>query len=96
MEAITSRPLLLAAVGKLTDHAGQKRMLLSITHAAAVRVKASAANVRAGLQHILATAAQLTAGQRWRALARYIVDKIIAAKSKNPVNIAAPPALVMC
>ena len=95
MEAITSRPLLLAAVGKLTDHAGQKRILLSITHAAAGQVKALVANVRAGLQHIRVTAAQLPVGQRWRALVRYIVDKILAAKSKKPVNIAAPPALVM-
>lgn len=95
MEAITSRPLLLAAVGKLTDHAGQKRILLSITHEAAGKVKSLVSNVRAGLMHILATAAQLTADARWRALVRYIVDKILAAKLKSPVNIAAPPALNM-
>lgn len=95
MEAITSRPLLLAAVGRVTEHAGQKRILLSITHAAADQVKALVANVRTGLQHILATASQLTAGQRWRALVRYIVDKIIAAQSKNPINITAPPALIV-
>src|ERR1039457_5292329 len=94
MEAITSRPLLLAAVGKLTDHAGQKRILLSITHAAADQVKALVANIRAGLQHIRVTAAQLPDVQRWQALVRYIVDKILTAKSKNPVNIAAPPALI--
>lgn len=93
MEAITSRPLLLAAVGKLTEHAGQKRILLSITHAAADQVKSLVSNVRAGLKHILASAAQLTASQRWRVLVRYIVDKILAAKSKTSVNIAAPPAL---
>lgn len=95
MEAITSRPLLLAAVGRVTEHAGQKRILLSITHAAADQVKALVANVRTGLQNIRATASQLTAGQRWRALVRYIVDKIIAAQSKNPVNITAPPALIV-
>lgn len=95
MEAITSRPLLLAAVGKLTDHAGQKRILVSIMHEAASKVKSLVYNVRAGLKHILATAAQLTAVARWRALVLYIVDKILAAKLKNHVNIAAPPALNM-
>ncbi|MDZ7814013.1 MAG: hypothetical protein U5L74_13290 [Ideonella sp.] len=33
-EAITSRPKLLSAVGKLTSHAGQKKVLLSVTHEA--------------------------------------------------------------
>jgi hypothetical protein len=93
MEAITSRPMLLAAVGKLTEHAGQKRILLSITHEAADLVKSLISNVRAGLKHILASAAQLPSGQRWRALVHYIVDKILAAKQKGAVNIAAPPAL---
>jgi len=68
MEAITSRPLLLAAAGKMTEHGGQTRVLLSVTHAAAAHVKALVVNVRAGLQHILTTAPQLPSALRWRAL----------------------------
>jgi hypothetical protein len=94
LEAITSRPLLLAAIGKITEHAGQKRVLLSITHAAADQVKALVSNVRTGLQHIRETAPQLPECLRWRTLVRYIVDKIIAAQSKNPVNIVAPPVFL--
>jgi hypothetical protein len=34
LEAITSRPMLLAGVGRLTEHAGQSRLLLTLSHAA--------------------------------------------------------------
>lgn len=95
MEAITSRPLLLTAVGRVTEHAGQKRLLISITHGAADQVKALISNVRAGLQHILATAPQLKNGNRWRALISYIVAKILAAKAFSHANSHAPPALLM-
>lgn len=79
MEAITSRPLLLAAVGRITEHAGQTRVLLSITHAAADKVKALVSNVRAGLAHIRTIAPQLSLELKWRELVRYIVAKILAA-----------------
>jgi hypothetical protein len=83
LEAITSRPLLLAAVGRLTEHGGQKRVLLSITHAAAAQVKALVANVRAGLAHIRATAPQLPTSERWRELMHYILNKILVDNKQN-------------
>ena len=83
LEAITSRPLLLSAVGRLTQHAGQTRLLLTLTHAASKQIKTMITNVRAGLQHILAAAPQLAQLDRWRALVRLIVAKILAAKSRN-------------
>lgn len=95
LEAITSRPLLLAAVGRLTESGGQRRVLLSLTHAASTHVKALVANIRAGLQHIRATAPQLPSVQRWQALVRYIVERMIAAEAKNTVNATAPPASAM-
>lgn len=93
LEAITSRPLLLAAVGRITESGGQRRVLLSLTHAASAHVKALVANVREGLEHILATAPQLPSVQRWKALAHYIVDKIIAASAPNPARATPPPLL---
>ena len=50
-------------------------------------------NIRAGLQHILATAPQLPKSARWQALVTYIVDKILAAKSRichSPTATASP------
>ena len=86
LEAITSRPLLLAGVARLTQHAGQSRLLLTLTHAAGDLIKSMVANVRKGLDTILATAPQLTKRERWTALVRYIVEKIIDAKPKNYVQ----------
>ena len=83
LEAITSRPLLLAGVARLTEHAGQSRILLTLTHAAGDLIKSMVANVRKGLDTILATAPQLTKPERWKALVRYIVEKIISTKPKN-------------
>lgn len=93
LEAITSRPLLLAAVGRITHSGGQRRILLSLTHAASSHVKALVANVREGLQHILATAPQLPSAQRWQALVHYIVEKIIGARTENTVRTTTPPLL---
>ena len=48
LEAITSRPKRLSAVGRMTSHAGQKKILLTITHEAAAQIKRLAVNVRTG------------------------------------------------
>jgi hypothetical protein len=93
LEAITSRPLLLAGVARLTQHAGQSRLLLTLTHAAGDQIKAMIANIRMGLDAVLASAPQLTKPERWKALVRYIIQKIIAAKPKNHPPPVLPPSV---
>jgi hypothetical protein len=88
LEAVTSRPMLLAAVGRITESGGQKRILLSLTHAAASHVKMLVANVRNGLEHIRETAPQLALGESWQALVHYIVKKIIAATAPKSASEA--------
>jgi hypothetical protein len=75
LEVVTSRPLFLAEVARLTEHSGQSRLLLTLTHAAGDLIKSMIANVRKGLDTIPATAPQLTKRERWQALVRYIVEK---------------------
>lgn len=89
LEAITSRPLLLNGVARLTEHAGQSRLLLTLTHAAGHQIKAMIANVRKGLDMVMANAPQLAKAERWKSLMRYIIDKIIAAK-KGGTRATAP------
>ena len=89
LEAITSRPKLLSAVGRMTSHAGQKKILLTITHEAASQIKALVTNVRHGLSLIQATAPQLTKPQRWFALVRYIVERILAFAPKPNLGLTA-------
>ena len=89
LEAITSRPKLLSAVGRLTSHGGQKKVLLSVTHEAAAQIKRLIVNVRAGLSHVRATAPQLDKPQRWFALVRYIVEQILACQPKPNTGLVA-------
>ena len=89
LEAITSRPKLLSAVGRMTSHAGKKKILLTITHEAAAQIKRLIANVREGLSHVRATAPQLTKPQYWVALVRYIVEKILARQTRPSLGLTA-------
>ena len=94
LEAITSRPMLLGGIARLTQHAGQSRLLITLSHAAGDQIKAMIANIRKGIDHVLANAPQLPKVERWRALIRYIVGKIIEARPKNPPPFGlGPPCL---
>lgn len=87
LEAITSRPLLLAAVGKAASHAGQTQLYLTPLHAKAKTIRTLIANVRAALQHVKAIAEQLPASDPWATLLRYICQRIapsISAVSPTP------------
>ena len=89
LEAITSRPKLLSAVGRMTRHAGQTKILLTITHEAAAQIKRLIVNVREGLRHVVQTAPQLDKPQRWFALVRYIVERILACQPKPNLGLTA-------
>ena len=91
LEAITSRPMLLSGIARLTQHAGQSRLLLTLSHAAGDQIKTMITNIRAGLDHVLASAPQLPKASRWSALVRYIVSKILAARPKNARHLGLPP-----
>ena len=73
----------------MTSHAGQKKILLTITHEAASQIKALVTNVRHGLSLIQATAPQLTKPQRWFALVRYIVERILACAPRPSLGLVA-------
>ena len=89
LEAITSRPKLLSAVGRMTSHGGQRKILLTITHEAATQIKALVVHVRHGLQLIQAIAPQLTKPQEWFALVRYSVERILACAPKPNLGLNA-------
>ena len=76
LEAITSRPLLLAGVARQTSHAGKNRLLITLSHACADKVKAMITNVRSGLDFVLTNAPQLAKPERWKMLVQYIIEKI--------------------
>ena len=92
LEAITSRPMLLNGIARMTQHAGQSRLLLTLTHEAEDKIKSMIANIRAGLDTILSNAPQLTKADRWPALVRYIISKIIASKPQKSQFLDSFPA----
>ncbi len=91
MEAITSRPFLLSGVARLTRHAGQSKLLVTLTHGSSDQIKTMIANVRNGLDHVLANAPQLPNRERWKALLQYIIGKIIAYKQKHAPHLYLTP-----
>jgi hypothetical protein len=95
LEAVTGRPLLLAAVGRTAKHGGQSRLYLTPMHAAGRMIVALIGNVRAGLRHVKHLAEQLPSKNRWHVLVHYIVARILAATEgvrRNPLLLPTPTA----
>jgi hypothetical protein len=92
MEAITSRALLLASVGRATKHAGQTTLYLTPMHAARTTLMILIANIRAALTHVRTVAEQLPTVDRWKALLDYIVARIIPHRHRKCLE---PRALLL-
>jgi len=89
MEAITSRALLLAAVGRATKHAGQTTLYLTTMHASRTASMLLIANIREALSHVNRIAEQLPATDRWKILLEYIVDKIVPHRPRKLLKTSA-------
>lgn len=76
LEAITSRPLLLAAVGKASTHGNQTTLHLTPMHGRADVLKELIANIGAALRHVKQAAEQFRQVDPWACLLRYICDRI--------------------
>ena len=92
MEAITSRALLLASVGRATKHAGQTTLYLTPMHAARTTMMILIANIRAALTHVRTVAEQLPTVDKWKALLDYIVARIIPHRHRKCLE---PRALLL-
>ena len=92
LEAITSRPLLLAAIGRTVRHGGQSQLYLTPMHAAGRVIAAMISTIRAGLRHVKHIAEQLPSRDRWELLVRYIVERILASAKTVRRNQPALPA----
>jgi hypothetical protein len=76
-EALTSRPLLLNAVGRATSSGNQTTLYLTPMHAEAGLIKSMIANVQAAIRHVRGAAEQLPKLDRWAALLDYICLRIV-------------------
>jgi uncharacterized beta-barrel protein YwiB (DUF1934 family) len=89
LEAITSRPLMLCSVGRLTETGRQKKMSITSNHHKKGKLKEAYSNVSHFFYWLKSTAPQLTIPQCWQA----IIDKILILISVTQVNEAlkSPP-----
>ena len=65
-EAISSRPLLLSSVGRLTESGRQRRMVITSAHAQTALIQRAYARVHEFFSWLKATAPQLTHQECWR------------------------------
>jgi len=86
-EAITSRPLLLNAVGKRTLHQGQTKITITGFHAKSRVVQKVLNNISRFLEH-MRTAEQLTWNQRWRKILSRIFVRFLDGR-----DLHTPPLL---
>jgi Transposase DDE domain group 1 len=89
MEAITSRALLLAAVGRATKHAGQTTLYLTTMHASRTALMLLLANIRAALSHVKRVAEQSPTTDRWKTLLDYIVARIVPHRPRKLLKTCA-------
>ena len=90
-EAVTSRPLMLYAIGKQTRHAGQNRLTISSKHAEAKKVEQCYRRIAAFFKELRSTAEQLTTVQRWyRILSLALVKYLKGRQLQLPDSLPAP------
>lgn len=84
-EAITSRPLMLSSVGRLTESGRQRRMVITTTHGEIETIQLAFARVNTFFSMLKSTAAQLTHAECWR---------LIVSKSMEVFMGQSPPLLL--
>jgi len=77
MQAITSRPSLLHAIGKKTSHAGQTSIQITSTHGARGSIEKMLCRIVVFFKELKANAQQLTAEQRWSCILSKAVEQFL-------------------
>ena len=89
-EAITSRPLMLNAIGRKTVHGGQKRLTITSCHRDAGKIAKLLSCIHRFLGALMSDARQLTSKQRWALILQAAFRAFIGKNHHPPPS----PALV--
>jgi 2-oxoglutarate dehydrogenase complex dehydrogenase (E1) component-like enzyme len=91
MEAITSRPLLLHAIGKETTHSGQTAIRITSTHGATSSIQQMLGRIVAFFNELKNSAEQLTTAQCWSRILSKAVEKFLGGRRLfEPKYLEAP------
>ena len=83
-EAITSRPLLLQAIGRQTNHAGRATVTISSTHGERGRARRALTRIAAFFATLRETAEQLTDLDRWYRILSHALVKYLKGRQLDP------------
>jgi hypothetical protein len=90
-EAITSRPLLLSSVGRLTSHGRQKKLVITSTHGDIVKLRRAYKRLITFFNELKAAAPQLNSTECWdRILSKAMESFRVKAEPENPIELPAP------
>ena len=93
LEAISSRPLLLHAVAKQTEHAGQRYLTITSTHALSAQVQRALSNLSAFLNALRECAEQLNPAQLWYRVLNHAFRKLLRGRPLIPPQTCLPAAI---
>ena len=91
LEAITSRPLLLSSVGKLTETARQKTLTITHSHGRAAHVQKTYQRIQQFFNELKANAPQLSALECWLRILSEAMKKYLGGRVLRPPK----PAIVV-
>ena len=83
-EAITSRPLLLQAIGRQTQHAGQTTITVTSPHGQHQRARQAFLRIAGVFARLRQTAEQLTDLDRWYRILSYALVKYLQGRQLDP------------
>jgi len=90
LEAMTSRPLLLNAVARRTEHAGQQQLTITSSHADTAKAQRKLTALSQFLNSLTQTAEQLTDVQRWYRILNRAFYKLFGGVPLTPPQLALP------
>jgi Transposase DDE domain group 1 len=88
-EAITSRPLLLQAIGRQTNHAGRTTLTVTSTHGEHHRARRAFTRIAAFFAELRKTAEQLSAVERWYKILSQALIKYLRGRQLVPPRLLA-------
>jgi len=83
-EAITSRPLLLQAIGRQTSHAGRTTVTITSSHGEHERARAALTRIAGFFAKLRKAAEQLTALERWYEILSQALKKFLRGRTLVP------------
>src|SRR5215471_164082 len=91
-EAITSRPLLLQAIGRQTSHAGRTTVTITSSHGEHERARAALTRIAGFFEKLRKTAEQFTALDRWYEILSQALKKFLRGRKLIPPRQLLRPA----